>query len=155
MSDSLPLCGLQSTQLLCPWDSLGKNTGVDCHFLLQGIFPTQESNSGLLHCMQILYQLSYRGSFLWLSSTNTDFRELTFEFDPRWIFWGCLRTSELQGRWNAQIHKVVMDSEKVENKLISSEGHQAEHWLCGTSYIDIMIVWLFRNGKAAMYFKGC
>ena len=33
-----------------------------CHFLLQGIFPTQESNPGLLHCKQILYQLSYKGS---------------------------------------------------------------------------------------------
>ena len=31
--------------------------------LLQGIFPTQESNWGLLHCRQILYQLSYKGSF--------------------------------------------------------------------------------------------
>ena len=44
---------------LCPWDSPGKNTGVGCCFLLQGIFPTQESNLGLLHCRQILYQLSY------------------------------------------------------------------------------------------------
>ena len=42
-------------------DSPGKNTGVGCHFLLQGIFPTQESNPGLLHCRQILYQLSYKG----------------------------------------------------------------------------------------------
>ena len=40
-------------------DSPGKNTGVDCHVLLQGIFPTQGSNPGLLHCRQILYQLSY------------------------------------------------------------------------------------------------
>ena len=36
------------------WDSPGKNTGVDCHFLLQGIFPTQELNPGILHCMLIL-----------------------------------------------------------------------------------------------------
>ena len=36
-----------------------KNTGVGCHFLLQEIFPTQGSNPGLLHCKQILYQLSY------------------------------------------------------------------------------------------------
>jgi len=43
-------------------DSPGKNTGVGCHALLQGIFPIQESNQGLLHCMQILYQLSYQGS---------------------------------------------------------------------------------------------
>ena len=40
-------------------DSPGKNTGVDCYFLLQGIFLIQGSNQGLLHCRQILYQLSY------------------------------------------------------------------------------------------------
>ena len=40
------------------------NTGVDILSLLQGIFPTQESNWGLLHCRQILYQLSYQGSQL-------------------------------------------------------------------------------------------
>ena len=33
-----------------------------CHFLLQGIFPTQGLNSGLLHCWQILYHLSHQGS---------------------------------------------------------------------------------------------
>ena len=43
-------------------DSSGKNTGVGCHAFLQGIFPIQESNPGLLHCRQILYQLSYQGS---------------------------------------------------------------------------------------------
>ena len=35
------------------WNSPGKNTGVRSHFLLQGIFPTQGSNPGLLHCRQI------------------------------------------------------------------------------------------------------
>ena len=39
---------------LCPWDSLGKNTGVGYHFLLQGIFPTQGSNPGLPHGRQML-----------------------------------------------------------------------------------------------------
>ena len=39
-----------------------KNTGVGSLFLLQQIFPTQESNQGLLHCRQILYQLSYQES---------------------------------------------------------------------------------------------
>ena len=39
-----------------------KNTGVVSLSLLQGIFPIQESNWGLLHCRQILYQLSYQGS---------------------------------------------------------------------------------------------
>ena len=49
MSDSLRPHGLQPTQLLRPWDFPGKNTGVGCHFLLQGIFPTQGSNQHLLH----------------------------------------------------------------------------------------------------------
>ena len=40
-------------------DSPGKNTGVGCHALLQGIFPTQGSNPGLPHCNQILYHLSH------------------------------------------------------------------------------------------------
>ena len=44
MSDSLQRYGLQPTMLLCPWDSPGKNTGVGCHTLLQGIFPTQGLN---------------------------------------------------------------------------------------------------------------
>ena len=46
----------------CPWNSPGQNTGVGSHSLLQGIFPTQGSNSGLLHYRQILYQLSHKGS---------------------------------------------------------------------------------------------
>ena len=50
-------------------DSPGKNTGVVCHALLQGICPTQGSNPGLLPCRQILYQLSHQGSPR-LSSTS-------------------------------------------------------------------------------------
>ena len=40
----------------------GNSTGVDCHFLLQRIFPTQGSNPGLTHCRQTLYHLSHQGS---------------------------------------------------------------------------------------------
>ena len=43
-------------------DSPGKNTGVDSHALLQGIFPTQGLNPGLLHCWWILYCLSHQNS---------------------------------------------------------------------------------------------
>ena len=43
-------------------DSPSKNTGVGCHPLLQGIFPTQGSNPGLPHCRWILYCLSHQGS---------------------------------------------------------------------------------------------
>ena len=59
-SDSLQLHGLYS-----PWNSSGQNTGVGSHFLHQGLFPTQGSNPDLLHCRQILYQLSYKGSLVY------------------------------------------------------------------------------------------
>ena len=45
---------------VCPWNSPGKNTGVSSYSLLRRIFPTQGLNSGLLHCRQILYQLSHQ-----------------------------------------------------------------------------------------------
>ena len=44
-------------------DSPGQNTGVGCHALLQGIFPTQRSNPGIPPCRQILYHLSNQGRF--------------------------------------------------------------------------------------------
>ena len=48
MPSSLRPHGLKPSRLLCPWDSPGKNTGVGCHALLQGIFLTQGSNPHLL-----------------------------------------------------------------------------------------------------------
>ena len=63
VSDSLRPHGLYPIRLLHPWDFPGKSAGVDCHFLLQGIFPTQESNPGLPHCRQMLYSLSHQGSY--------------------------------------------------------------------------------------------
>ena len=61
LSDSVQHYGLHPARLLCPWDSLDKSTRVGCHALLQGIFPTQGSNPGLLHCRQSL-PLSHQGS---------------------------------------------------------------------------------------------
>ena len=66
VSDSLQSHGLQPTRVLCPWDSPGKNSGVGCHVLLQGIFPIQGLNLGLPHWRQILYCLSYKGSPDWI-----------------------------------------------------------------------------------------
>ena len=60
MSDSSRPRGLQPARLLCPRGSPGQNTGVGCHALLQGIFPTQGSNPGLLHCRRILCRLSHQ-----------------------------------------------------------------------------------------------
>ena len=47
LQSCLPLCNPMDCRLLCPWDSPGKNTGMGCHFLLQGIFLTQGSNPHL------------------------------------------------------------------------------------------------------------
>ena len=44
------LRGLKPTRLLCPWDFPGKNPGVGCHFLFQGIFPTQGMS---LHFLEV------------------------------------------------------------------------------------------------------
>ena len=70
---------LQADSLPAEPQGKPKNTGMGSLSLLKGIFPTQESIQGLLHCRQILYQLSYQGSpwtrqtgakTLWLSPTN-------------------------------------------------------------------------------------
>ena len=45
--------GQSPTRLLCPWDFPSKNNGVGCHFLLQGIFPTNRSNPCLLHLLTL------------------------------------------------------------------------------------------------------
>ena len=84
--------------LLCPWDSPGKNTGVGCYFLLQGIFPTQGSNPGLLHCRHMLYPLSHQGS---LSSQRV--LGLTVPCWDRLHLWFTLRMWERQkGRWDRE-----------------------------------------------------
>ena len=68
VSNSLQLHGLYHTppppppRLLCPWNSPGKNTGVGCHSLLQGIFLAQGWNPGLLSCRHILYHWNYQGN---------------------------------------------------------------------------------------------
>ena len=52
-----------------------KNTGVGCHPLLQGLFPTQESNPGLPHCRRILYQLTYKEALTDVSYYLTGFED--------------------------------------------------------------------------------
>ena len=79
MSDSLRPRGLYS-----PWNSPGQNTGVGSISLLQGIFPTQESNQGLLRCRWILYQLNYK--------------EAHHSIDPLIIRWD-LQSSNLLYLW--------------------------------------------------------
>ena len=64
----------QPTRLCCPWDSPGKNTGVGCHFLLQGIFPTQGLDPGIeptSPAWQVdSLSLSHLGSLCWTEVTK-------------------------------------------------------------------------------------
>ena len=66
-----------------PWNSSGQNTGLGNCSLFQGIFPTQGSNPGLLHCKGILYQLSYQGRhiyiYIWLTVRR---KSQSTEIDP-------------------------------------------------------------------------
>ena len=70
VSDSLHPTDYNLPGSVCLWDFPGKDTGVDFHFLLQGIFPTQGLNLGLLCCRHILHRLSYQGLILACYSFN-------------------------------------------------------------------------------------
>ena len=127
-------CSPPGSSVLSPWDFPGKDTGVGCHFLLQGIFSTQGSNPGFLHCRQILYRLSYRGSPLplwWKSHVTTIYnpkdgeRREASEF---WIRWGFrvkfFRLSVIKGNSfnfsELQWHQVKIKSKKNSSlKMIS------------------------------------
>ena len=82
-------------RLFCPWDFPGMNTGVGCHFLLQGIFPTQGSNPALPHFRQILYHLSHWGSpSFFLDSGQLLLKKPTFPSLP--VVYECHLTCSVQ-----------------------------------------------------------
>ena len=72
--------GLLPSRLLCPWDFPGRNTGVGCCFLLQGIFSTQGSNLCLLYCRRILYQLSRLGS-LYKAFQHMNYKRIPLNYE--------------------------------------------------------------------------
>ena len=74
MSGSLRPYGLN-----CPWNSPGQNTGVGSLSLLQGIFPTQGLEPGLLHCRRILYQLSHREALSTCNNAALHFTTILFQ----------------------------------------------------------------------------
>ena len=77
-------------------DSLGKNTGVGCHALLQGIFPTRGSNAGLPHCRWILYQMSHQGSPFSCYVCGVQFMTAALHFQTRAVW---LSTISKQQNW--------------------------------------------------------
>ena len=89
--------GLQPTRLHCPWDFPGKNTGVGCHFFLQGIFPTQRSN--------IYTGLIYIYSTLSSAGTNTGVH-LSLQI---MVFSGYMSRTEIAGSHGGSIFSFLRD----------------------------------------------
>ena len=92
-----PLFCLQGSSV--HWDSPGRNTGVGCHAFLQGIFPTQGLNPGLVHCRWILYHASHKEAPLyakeWYNSMSQDTgvslspKMIVNKSSHAWIFYLC------------------------------------------------------------------
>ena len=85
--------------------SPGKKTGVGCHALLQGIFPTQILNPGLLYCRQILYHLSHQGSPK--NTVTSENLSSSQAAAGRWT--NCVPRT---GKWGIQTQKICRDSSK-------------------------------------------
>ena len=124
--------GLQPSRLLCPWDFPGKNVGMGCHFLLQGIFPTQGLNPHLLHWQVGFLPLSHQGhpylySHLHQSPSNSDFSRTLKAFRG-----GC---GEKETTFGMQISSLIV----VENPLRHFPDDpvaRSPHSPCGRSGFD-------------------
>ena len=98
---------VQSCPTLCnptdcsPWNSPGQNTGVGSLSLLQGVFLTQESIQGLLHCRWILYQLSYQGKTITLTRRTFVGKVMSLHFNilPRLVITFLPRSKRLLLSW--------------------------------------------------------
>ena len=108
-------------------DSPSKNTGVGCHAHLQGIFPTQGWNPGLLHCRQILYCLSHQGG----PFANAIWGPIFFLLDLRWIIRVCLQIPI--------VHKSMPRSERFITYLnASSLSSSSSSFLLHFSPLDLI-----------------
>ena len=115
---------LQPARLLCPCNSPGKNTGVGCHVLLQGIFLNPESNPGLLHCRQILYQLSQSTETLvaWQNAKGL------WKKDGMTTSYPLLKTATSSSITHLQFTTLVSFSKKIEQ--LTEENFQTPNYLC-------------------------
>ena len=109
------------TKLLHPWDFQGKTTGVGCHFLLQGIFPTQGSNPGLSHCRQTLYLLSHQRSPVWPSNSTSRYTHThthtleSRDLNRRHMFTNVHSSISHNQKW--EWHKISLVDEQTNKKV--------------------------------------
>ena len=105
-----------ATRLICPWNSPGRNTGMGSHSLLQGVFPTQGSDLGLLHCRQIIYHLSHQGSPYSKLKTHTDWK------------WGDSKHISCKQKWQESRDRNT-HSEKIDFKTKSIKKAKVGHYI--------------------------
>ena len=117
----------------CPWYFLGKNTGVGCHFPLQGIFLTQGSNSCLLHWQVYSLPLSHSGSPQEAIVTQNIALTLSRSgkvFGKRWGWWWVLQNYEFAKSFRGMIFNAEFLQERrlrfMKEKAYLDDGTSSE-----------------------------
>ena len=114
------------TRLLRPWDFLGKSTGVGCHFLLQGIFPTQGSSPGPPHSNWLINKQVKENIILWVGGAGRGqlwWKSSRYFIESRW-----------QGRLNQSWNGRSIQEESWIQQSPVKEGKQTEFRLQHSSW---------------------
>ena len=114
--------------LYSPWNSPGQNTGVGSCSLLQGIFPIQGSNPGLLHCRWILYQLSHQQSSRVLEWVTYPFSSRS-SWPRNWTGVSCMNGRFFFTSWatrKCQIYLHLPRKKQVKSKHTDKQGNMAQ-----------------------------
>ena len=126
---------IQPTRLLCPWDLPGRNTGVGCHALLQGIFLTQGSNPRLLFFLHwqaaSLSLVPPRSSFegyaqSWLTIGDPIEYSPPGEGDGTPLKYSCLENPMDGGAWQAAVHGVMKSQTRLSDFTFTFHFHAFE-----------------------------
>ena len=118
VSDALRPRGLLPTRLLCPWHFPGKNTGVACHFLLQGIFPAGDQtpvSCGSCTGKQIRYLLGHLNSQWALLTWNflsLSFRNVSY-VSPLMLYFCFLLCKSCESNVEASKKRALSQSEQA------------------------------------------
>ena len=149
----VPMDWLWPTRVLCPWNSLGKNTGVGCHSFHQGIFLTQGSNWNLLHWQADSLPLSHQGPYITIELPIIFYQELPRYkvLNSPYSLWQvpCLKKLILTNQgckrvWGSRNgRKSNLSMEEVWN--FHHEHNNSENWRPGLSLLRNWIVGRYKR----------